>query len=86
MKREVTKNERFLLEHVSDFTNRSMNQTLFLFELCDFDFNILMALENKFKNTFTFYCPSTKDEVEEVFNKKSSLDETLFERKNKWKK
>lgn len=45
-------------------TNRSVNQTQFLFNLVDGDFYKLKKLEEKIKNTFYGGCPSTQDEVE----------------------
>jgi hypothetical protein len=66
----LTKHEVFLLEYVSNTTKRSMNQTTFLFKLCDYDFNKLMELEEKLKNTFAHYCPSDINEVEEVLSSK----------------
>lgn len=47
-------------------TNRSVNQTQFLFNLVDGDFSKLKRLEEKIKNTFYGGCPSTKDEVDGI--------------------
>ncbi len=45
------------------FSNRSKNQTNFLFELLNEDFDLLVKLERKIKEKMIFYCPSTLEEV-----------------------
>ena len=45
--REITKKEQALLDIISDYVNRSMNQTVFLFKLCDYDFSKFIELEEK---------------------------------------
>jgi D-hexose-6-phosphate mutarotase len=54
------------LNWLTDRTNRSNNQTQFLFQLVDGDFEKLKALEVQVKNCFVFYCPGDKEAVEEV--------------------
>ena len=54
------------LEKLSDCTNRSYGQTLFLFELLDRDLKKLVLLEQKLKNNFVNYCPGDKEECEKV--------------------
>ena len=54
------------LDKLSTVTNRSLNQTQFLFELCDNDLNKLVRLEQKVKNNLLSYCPDDKEEVEKV--------------------
>jgi len=60
------KNE--FLNRFTDVTNRSKHQTLFLLDLLDNDFLKLMELEEKLKNNFLFYCPSTRKECEKVLS------------------
>ena len=62
------------LEEVSNTVNRSTHQTKELFELCDFNLSKLLNLEEKLKNTFTFYCPGDKETVEYVLNLKDKVD------------
>jgi hypothetical protein len=54
------------LELLSNKTNRSYNQTLQLFELCDRDYEKLGLLEVQLKNCFCFYCPGDREEVNNV--------------------
>jgi hypothetical protein len=54
------------LEEISSITNRSLAQTTSLFGLVDEDFSKLTELEDKIKNNHLSYCPSTKEEVEEI--------------------
>jgi len=54
------------LDKLSNVTNRSYNQTSFLFELLDKDFDKLVSLEQKIKNNFVMYCPGDKEECEKV--------------------
>jgi len=63
-----------LLSRLTDVTNRSLNQTLFLFNLCDKDFNKLLLLEEKLKNTYYGACPSDKETVEEVMKMEDRTD------------
>ena len=55
-----------LLDRFTDVTNRSKGQTLFLYDLCDGDFEKLVRLEEKIRNNFLGYCPSNKEEVEKI--------------------
>jgi hypothetical protein len=79
MRRKLTKYEKMLLNYVSDMTNRSLNQTLFLFELCEYDFNKFCQLEEKLKNTFTSYCPGDKKSVEDTLNLVDKTDYWSFD-------
>ena len=49
-------------------TKRSKGQTNYLFDLCDGDFQKLVKLEEKIKNNFIGYCPSSKEEIEKILN------------------
>lgn len=60
--------DKNLMEELTNKTNRSRNQTQFLFELCDFNFEKLVELERKIKNNFVSYCPGDKEEVERVLS------------------
>ena len=81
--KELSKYEKFLLEHVSDLTNRSLHQTTYLYQMCDYDFDKLMLLEEKIKNTFTNYCPGDKEEMENVLQFDDKTDYFLFENMRK---
>ena len=59
--KEVTEAPRLL--ELMKFSNRSKNQTNFLFELLNEDFDLLVKLERKIKEKMIFYCPSTLEEV-----------------------
>ena len=54
------------LDRLSDVTNRSYGQTVFLFELLDKDLKKLVLLEQKLLNNFLSYCPNDKEECEKV--------------------
>jgi hypothetical protein len=54
------------LDKLSDLTNRSYGQTLFLFKLLDNNFKKLVLLEQKLKNNFLNYCPDDIEECEKV--------------------
>ena len=54
------------LDMFSAKVNRSKNQTQFLFNLVDGDFEKLKQLEVQLKNCFCYYCPGDKEEVENV--------------------
>ena len=54
------------LNWLTEQTNRSNAQTLFLFQLVDGDFEKLKQLEIKIKNHHYCPCPNTKKEVEEI--------------------
>lgn len=57
------------LVELMKFSNRSKNQTNFLFELLNENFNLLVKLERKIKEKMVFYCPSTLEEVNQILNK-----------------
>lgn len=54
------------LNWLTDRTNRSNAQTLFLFQLVDGDYEELKKLEMQLKNCFCHYCPADKEEVSKV--------------------
>ena len=58
------------LDFLTKRTNRSVNQTQFLYQLVDGDFEKLKQLEMQLKNCFCFFCPADKESVEEVMNMK----------------
>jgi len=66
--------ENYILDKISTATNRNLNQTKFLFELVGSDFDKLIELEIKIKNTFTGFCPSTTDEVETILKLKNKTN------------
>lgn len=51
---------------LTDITNRSKSQTLFLYELCDRSCLKLLLLEKRLKEKFTTYCPADKETIEEI--------------------
>jgi hypothetical protein len=55
-----------LLNQVISKTYRSKNQTQFLFQLVDGDFEKLKQLEKQIKNCFIGYCPGTKCDVNRI--------------------
>ena len=54
------------LDMFSAKVNRSKNQTQFLFNLVEGDFEKLKQLEMQLYNCFVCSCPGDKEEVEEV--------------------
>ena len=58
------------IDHLTKITNRSRNQTIFLYNLLDKNFTKLMLLEQKLKNTFTFYVPDNKKEIDKILSLK----------------
>ena len=56
------------LNWLTDKTNRSNSQTLFLFQLVDGDFEKLKEVEMQIKNCFYFACPSDKDELNKLMS------------------
>ncbi len=46
------------LDWLTDKTNRSINQTRFLFELVGFDWYLLLELEEALSGFIMFYCPA----------------------------
>lgn len=67
-----------VVEAVSRAANRSRAQTQFLFDLCDRNLPKLLKLEEKIKNTFTFYCPGDKETVEHVLKLKNKTNLLRF--------
>jgi hypothetical protein len=86
MKRKTTTYEKSLFDYVSDLTNRSMGQTASLYELCNFDFNLLCRVEEKLKNTFNNYCPSTKEEVDYLLSLEDKTTDYNFDKLTKERK
>jgi len=62
------------LNWLTDRTNHSNEQTLFLFQLVDGDFEKLKQLEVKAKNCFYSACPATKEAVEELLSRQEESD------------
>jgi hypothetical protein len=60
--------DKDLLEKLTNRTNRSRRQTMFLFELLEGDFNKLLILEEKLKNNHLSFCPDSIDEVNGILN------------------
>lgn len=81
MKRDITKQEQFLLDSISDLTNRSLGQTIFLFKLCNFDFTKLCDLEEKIQNTFYGACPGDEETVNEVLILEDRVDYFRFDKR-----
>jgi hypothetical protein len=74
-------------------SNRALNQTLFLFELCDNDFQKLLLVEEKIKNHHLSYCPGDKEELNKILLLEKEKDKEFFdlehwrftfEKDNKW--
>lgn len=61
--------EDLKLVELRGFSNRSKNQTKFLFDLLNEDYSLLYKLEQKIKEQHVFYCPSTLEEVIQILNK-----------------
>ena len=68
MNKIMEKLDKKRLDWIISKTRRSENQTQFLFELCDCDFEKLKILETQIKHCFLNYCPGDKDEVEKILN------------------
>lgn len=58
-----------LCEPLSNKYNRRLGQVMFLYELCDYNFEKLCSLEEKIKNNHIHYCPGDKEEIEKIINK-----------------
>jgi len=56
-------NNHKLLEYLAWVSNRSLNQTKQLYELCGNDFEKLMELEAKTKKHHLFGCPADETEL-----------------------
>lgn len=68
-------NEDINLEILTNITNRTLNQTKFLLNLLDNNYEKLFTLERKLKNNFIFYCPSTKKEIKKILKiQKDKID------------
>lgn len=66
-----------MVEVLTNRTNRSKGQTMFLLELLNGNYNKLLELEERLRNNFCYYCPADMQEVEKVLampNSKSLLD------------
>ena len=59
-------NEKILAEIISNKYNRRLGQVLFLFELCDWNYDKLQKLEITIKKKFIRYCPGDKEEIEKL--------------------
>jgi len=55
-----------LLDKFTDLTNRKAHQELFLFDLLDGDFELLVKLEEKLHKNYLSYCPGDLKECEKV--------------------
>lgn len=62
------------LNWLTDRTNRSNRQTIYLYQLLDANFEKLIQLEIKIKNCFISYCPASKDEVEKIMKMENKTD------------
>jgi len=60
--------ELCFLPNLINRTNRSKNQTLFLYELCDNDLFKLLEVEEKTKNNYLYYCCGDKEELDNVLS------------------
>jgi hypothetical protein len=67
-----------LLNFITSKTFRSKNQTIFLFQLVDGDFEKLKQLEMTIKNCHT-YTPGSKEDVEKVFKMKPKREWFKFD-------
>lgn len=56
------------LRQFSYISNRRYEQTLFLYQLLECDFDMLMELQSKIKKHFIFYCPSNKREIAKILS------------------
>jgi len=56
------------LNFLTSTFNRSKNQTQFLYDLLDGDFDKLFQLELTIKNKHIHYCPSDMEEVNKILN------------------
>lgn len=54
------------LKRLSEKTNRSFSQTMFLWSLLSGDTAILEILEERIKNCFLYYCPGDMDDINEI--------------------
>ena len=63
---ELDFNNQETINLFTNKTNRSVNQTMFLLNLLNNDTNMLIALEEKIKNNYIHFCPSTIDEINDI--------------------
>lgn len=64
-----------LLVTLSWLANRSLNQTNFLFDLCDKDFDKLLKYEAYKKRTMTYGCVGDKESLDEALTAWEKLRE-----------
>jgi hypothetical protein len=64
-------------------TMRSKNQTLFLLNLLDNDFEKLKDLEENIKNMNLNYCPGSKEEIVKILKMKPSNEWFFLEKEDK---
>ena len=78
LNRKRMKVTRELLNRLTNRTVRSFHQTKFLLDLLGGEnwksFQKLVLLEEKIKNTFTFYCPDDLEEVEKLMKMEDKTD------------
>lgn len=65
---DIDLSDKFVMDIYLKHVNRSLNQTKFLLELINNDYNKLIDLENKIKNNFISYCPGTIDRINEILS------------------
>lgn len=58
------------LKFLTSKFNRSKNQTQFLYNLVDCDFDKLLELEIKMRKKYISYCPGDTEEVNKILNLK----------------
>lgn len=63
---ELGKVEGEMLDWLSTKTNRSLNQTLFLYNLLNKDYDKLVQLELNIANSFYGACPGDIEEVNKI--------------------
>lgn len=54
------------LNNIISKTNRSRNQTLFLYNLLNGDIELLKQVEMNLANSFNTYCPADMEEVNKI--------------------
>jgi len=59
------------LDWLTQLTNRSSEQTQFLFELCEGNFLRLCSLEEKIKSNHSTQCPKNKAQIESILGSKT---------------
>ena len=63
--------EKGFVNRLTDITGRSIGQTQFLFELCDFNLNKLIELEIKIKTNLICYCPGDREGRDRILSLKN---------------